>query len=161
MLRTIPRYNPTDGTFEIRDVPSGLFYLNVSLRDANPAGAGASRPVPVTVSWSDVEGVVVTVEPYVSIPGTVSIEGQSSAGLNRTRVMLNLSAAGRRLVDSSYGAIGGVPVPNVDGTFVLRTSSEKGLSKIVYFRSAITELMTPAISLPSSTVALLIVICIG
>jgi uncharacterized surface anchored protein len=111
MLRSMPRYNPADGTFEVRDVPPGLYYLNAS----------ASRPIPIEVSGSDVDGVVVTVEPYISIPGRVSLDGQeiSTIDPNRVRIFLNMSAGGRRLVDTSFGAIGGMRAVQPDGTFTL------------------------------------------
>jgi uncharacterized surface anchored protein len=111
MLRSMPRYNPADGTFEVRDVPPGLYYLNAS----------ASRPIPIEVSGSDVDGVVVTVEPYISIPGRVSLDGQeiSTIDSNRVRIFLNMSAGGRRLVDTSFGAIGGMRAVQPDGTFTL------------------------------------------
>jgi len=121
VLRTIPIYNATDGTFEVRDVPSGLYYLSATLPRANATGAAGSGPVRVAVSASDVNGVLMTVAPYVSIPGRITIEGQGfpAAALNRSRVSLNLSAGGRRLTETSYGAIGGLPTPSPDGTFTL------------------------------------------
>jgi len=74
------------------------------------------------VSGSDVNDVLLSVEPYVSIPGKVTTDGTelSSIELSRVRVSLNLSAGGRRLRDTSYGAIGGVPGLNPDGTFTLK-----------------------------------------
>src|SRR6266850_1326580 len=121
MLWAIPAYNPADGTFEIREVPSGLYYLTVNLQEGR-SRAGASRPLPLVVSGSDVNDVLLTVEPYVSIPGKVTTDGTelSSIELSRVRVSLNLSAGGRRLRDTSYGAIGGVPGLNPDGTFTLK-----------------------------------------
>ena len=121
MLWAIPAYNPADGTFEIREVPSGLYYLTVNLQEGR-SRAGASRPLPLVVAGADVNDVLLTVEPYVSIPGKVTTDGTelSSIELSRVRVSLNLSAGGRRLRDTSYGAIGGVPGLNPDGTFTLK-----------------------------------------
>ena len=120
-VRTIPEYNPVDGTFEIRDVPTGLYYLSVNVPAGGPPGNGASGPIPVTVSGSDVDSVLATVEPYVSIPGQLTIEGQElpAPEWNRLHVFLNLSSAGRRLTDTSYGAIGGQSAFNPNGAFTI------------------------------------------
>ncbi|HYR92403.1 MAG TPA: carboxypeptidase-like regulatory domain-containing protein [Terriglobia bacterium] len=120
LLRAVPVYNASDGTFEVRDVPSGLYYVNVNLQEGR-SRAGSSRPLPLVVSTSDVNDVLLAVEPYVSIPGKVTIDGTelSALELSRVHVFLNLSAGGRRLTDTSYGAIGGVPLLNPDGTFTL------------------------------------------
>src|SRR5204862_4499137 len=98
-----------------------LDYLSATLPRANATGAAGSGPVRVAVSASDVNGVLMTVAPYVSIPGRITVEGQGfpAAALNRSHVSLNLSAGGRRLTETSYGAIGGLPTPSPDGTFTL------------------------------------------
>ncbi|PYV61666.1 MAG: hypothetical protein DMG97_42485 [Acidobacteria bacterium] len=60
-------------------------------------------------------------EPYVSIPGQLTIEGQElpAPEWNRLHVFLNLSSAGRRLTDTSYGAIGGQSAFNPNGAFTI------------------------------------------
>jgi hypothetical protein len=91
-------YNPANGTFEFRGVGAGSYWIFASTQ-LNPDAPittntppqtladlfGAlvfSRPTAqaaVEVSGSDVENVILTLTPGVSIPGRLSIDGQNPA----------------------------------------------------------------------------------
>jgi hypothetical protein len=81
-------YNPTDGTFEFRDVLPGSYLAGISV--PNPS-SGTARAIPVTITRADVDGLVVTVTPMVSIPIQITVDGRefsSVANLDRWRVNL-------------------------------------------------------------------------
>jgi hypothetical protein len=108
-------YNNTDGTFEIRNVVQGSYWLraqattntadpidrnlvaqartNSELLDLALLGRnGATVQVPIDVGSQDLEGVVLNLAPGVNIPIQLRIEGQqdlaSFNGLDRIRVFL-------------------------------------------------------------------------
>jgi Carboxypeptidase regulatory-like domain len=74
-------YNASEGTFELRDVPSGSYLIRAQLPVSRPEpGQPPSTPptatAPVDVGGADVDGVVLTFVPPTSIPGRVRIEGE-------------------------------------------------------------------------------------
>jgi hypothetical protein len=111
---TSSSYNPADGTFEIRNVIPGSYWVrgqastnssdlidrnliaqartNSDLIDLAILGnRNASTQVQVDVGSQDVEGVVLTLAPGINIPMQLSIEGQqlsSIANYDRFRVFL-------------------------------------------------------------------------
>lgn len=68
-LRLGDNYNDADGAFEFQGVPPGTYLLLA------PGGT----PVRVTVTDADVEGVVLTSAPSVSVPVRFTVEGSSSS----------------------------------------------------------------------------------
>jgi hypothetical protein len=99
-------YNAADGTFELRDVAPGAYTVGAQIQEgvqgALPpifAAGAPPRPTgstPVTVSGSDVDGVMITITVGASIPGRINVEGQdlsSVTGLDRIRVQLNSPTA--------------------------------------------------------------------
>jgi len=112
-------YNNVDGTFEIRNVIPGVYWLRsqASTNSADPidrnlvaqartnsdlidlailGNRGASTQVPIEVGGQDVEGLVLTLAPGVNIPIHLSVEGQelaSIAGYDRIRVFLRTTTA--------------------------------------------------------------------
>jgi hypothetical protein len=113
-------YNRADGTFQLNDVFPGSYWIRAQLPlTARPQpGDGPPRPpsaaVAVDVSGSDIENVVVTIYPPVSISGRVRVDGVSNPSLDRMRVWLQPPAPGPLL---------SAPPPpaavNADGTFVI------------------------------------------
>ncbi|HET9220525.1 MAG TPA: carboxypeptidase-like regulatory domain-containing protein, partial [Terriglobia bacterium] len=112
-------YNNATGTFEIRSVIPGLYWLRASIStdlnqpiNLNVAGTartamelvesvllGNSRSaqIPIEVGNSDVEGATLTLTPGLSIPMYVQFEGQqlsSITGLDRVRVNLRPTTPG-------------------------------------------------------------------
>jgi len=98
-------YNPTTGTFELKNVIPGHYIVQAQIQDPNPSGpvtgpvdiaarqaAIAARPsaqVPVDVQNSDVDGLVLTLTLPSSIPGRLSLQGaafSTLAGRDRIRV---------------------------------------------------------------------------
>ncbi len=110
-------YNSADGSFEVRNVIPGTYWLRAQTSTSlnaplSPAVLTTARTasdlldsvllgrnmaqVPVEVIGSDVEGVVLTMTPGVSIPIHLSADGQelSSIGYDRVRVLLRPTAPG-------------------------------------------------------------------
>jgi hypothetical protein len=111
-------YNPTDGTFELRDVPPGTYWVRAtvtaasadSVLTANAAGRTLAdiftesitadrRVVQIAadVASADVDGLVITVGAGTSIRGRLRAEGQSLAALgnlDRLQVTLRSVTAG-------------------------------------------------------------------
>ena len=93
-------YNPADGTFELRDVPSGSYLVRGQLpfngrpEPGQPFPAPPMATAPVDVNGADVDGVVLTFVPPTSIAGRMRIEGASlpenfRASVNLRPAMLN------------------------------------------------------------------------
>ena len=90
------QYNAANGTFEVRDVAPGSYFLITTL-DRNQSAFAAPRGTPrtqtaLTVSDSNVDGIVLTIGAGVSIPGRLIVEGQALStvtGLDRMRVQLS------------------------------------------------------------------------
>jgi protocatechuate 3,4-dioxygenase beta subunit len=113
-------YNPSDGTFEFRDVAPGSYLvraqlpLNGRFEPGQPPPAPPTATAPVDVA-GDVDGVVLTLVPSASIFGRVRLEGeplpQQAQGFRPT---VNLRPA-------VLGGIGGPPPrpsqTNPDGSF--------------------------------------------
>ena len=96
-------YAPATGTFEYRDVAPGAYVIGATIGD--PAGPGVSpftstqprAQASVTVAGSDIENVVLSIIPSVSLPGRFSMEGpelSTLTGLDRIRVQLRPSVDG-------------------------------------------------------------------
>jgi hypothetical protein len=97
------QYNAGDGTFEIRDVLSGSYWIRAQLptaRQLQPGPTGRIAPPPtaiaaVEISGSDVDGILLSIQPPFSISGRVRVEGQLSASAPPgSRVALQSAAPG-------------------------------------------------------------------
>lgn len=94
----LPAYNPANGSFDLGDVAPGSYWVratvSVSTADAVVTASAAGRTltdlftdsvflgkqtgqIPVDVSRSDVDGLVLVVSAGVSIPGRLTIEGKA------------------------------------------------------------------------------------
>ena len=94
-------YNGADGTFELRDVPSGSYWIHAQLPPTTRFQPGSPPPRPpmavasIDVAGADVDGVVLTVLPPMSISGRIRMDGQSSAsGLQGTSITLGPALPG-------------------------------------------------------------------
>jgi hypothetical protein len=80
-------YNAATGTFEYRDIAPGTYVIGATIPDPATPGVPASplsnsplprAQIPVTVSGSDVENIVLSIVPPIALPGRFSIEGQGA-----------------------------------------------------------------------------------
>ena len=110
-------YNPADGTFELREVPSGSYLVRGQLPFNGRPEPGQPFPVPpiatapVDVNGADVDGVVLTFVPPTSIAGRMRIEGDSLSQNFRAGVNL------RPAVLNGFGPPPRPSQPNAEGTF--------------------------------------------
>jgi hypothetical protein len=90
--------------FEFRGVVPGQYWVRVTGGDATlgaPLTPGTVAQIPVDVSGSNVENLVVTLTPGVSVPGRLSVENQALptlTGLDPITVSLRPSAEGQPLM---------------------------------------------------------------
>jgi len=112
-------YNPADGTFEIRDVASGVYIIRAQLPMNFRPEPGTRPPVPiialapVDVRGGDVDGVFIRFESPISITGRVAIEGEAAPETFRPGITLRPAEIG-----PNEAPIRG-PEWNADGTFKL------------------------------------------
>jgi hypothetical protein len=131
---TAPPYNPATGTFEVRDVAPGSYWLratmgadfsapvpaNTNARTVNDLlttvlGSQQTTQIPLDVSNADVEGVTLVLSPGVSVAGRLRVEGQevsSVDGYDRIRIQL------RPTNNTNPGLVRPQPL-NADGSFTL------------------------------------------
>jgi Carboxypeptidase regulatory-like domain len=131
---TAPPYNPATGTFELRDVAPGSYWVranmstdlnapipaNTNARTVNDLltsvlGSQQTTQIPLDVSNADVEGVTLVLAPGVSVAGRLRVEGQDVASLDGyDRIRIQLRPTGSLNV--------GAPRPqplNADGSFTI------------------------------------------
>jgi hypothetical protein len=68
-------YNPATGTFEVRDVLPGAYVVTATTGNVTGRGVSGTGSVAVSVSDKDVEGVAVSINPYVTVSGRLRVEG--------------------------------------------------------------------------------------
>jgi Carboxypeptidase regulatory-like domain len=113
-------YNPAEGTFELRDVPSGSHLIRAQLPFNGRPEPNQPPPTPpvaiasVDVAGADVDGVVLTFVPPTSIPGRVRIEGEPLPQNFRASVNLRPATSG-----AAFGSLVRPAQTNADGTFSL------------------------------------------
>ena len=126
-----PNYNPGTGTFDLRDVVPGSYWLRAqasestatttipasavgrTLSDALSSITGLRTAAQISVDVAgDIEGLVLTLSPGVSVPGTLRVEGQPlTTAPTAPRVTL------RPTTPNVLGS--GLQPVNADGTFTL------------------------------------------
>jgi hypothetical protein len=125
IVQTITQsYNPSDGTFEIKDMMPGVYGITAQTADTMALGLprtdGPPRPAAsaaVTVSDADVN-VVLTLTMGVSLPGRLIVEGEEISrvsGLDRVRVQL--SNVEELFTGGFQRSPQAQPVSPTDGTF--------------------------------------------
>ncbi|HWX56860.1 MAG TPA: carboxypeptidase-like regulatory domain-containing protein [Verrucomicrobiae bacterium] len=71
ILPLAARFNPQDGTFELRTVPAGSYILRAGGQDGSGRQLNAELPLNVT---RDIRGIPLALEPAISIPVVVRTE---------------------------------------------------------------------------------------
>jgi 5-hydroxyisourate hydrolase-like protein (transthyretin family) len=126
-------YDPSSGNFELQNVIPGRYTVQAQIQGAVPprpvfdvAGAAAqmaaaaARPVaqvPINVTDSDIEGLVLTLTTGVSIPGRLTVEGPAPSSLassDRIRVLFQSYLDG---LQNPAGSTTSTSQIGPDGTF--------------------------------------------
>ena len=125
-----PNYNATTGTFDMRNVPPGAYWLRAQASEStatalitpNAVGRTVSEALSMATSsrtavqrtldvGADVEGVLLELGPGISIPGTLRVEGAPLPATPSPRVVLR---------PTSINGMTSPTLPlNADGTFTL------------------------------------------
>jgi len=130
-------YDSSTGEFEIKEVASGGYFLQVMSQTERPqiADGGAAAPaisntqIPLDVFGADIDNVVVTMTPGVTIPGRVRLEGTPATSPNnptptdnpfRTFSISFFSASGGGSLMQALLGGGASGRPTADGTFSLQ-----------------------------------------
>jgi hypothetical protein len=147
-------YNSADGTFDIRDVAPGSYWLQTLAQGLppqgaaqNPAGAAAAALAsmstaiqPVEVSGADVDNMAITVGGGLTIPGRIQVEGTPPPAFGFDRIALQLNPANGVV---SLGSILQIARPGSDGAFSLEKVNAgeyrfaiQGMPPAMYVKSA-------------------------
>jgi len=148
-------YNSADGTFDLRDVAPGSYWLQTLAQGTPPAGtnqnaAGAAAAAlasittaiqPVEVSGADVENLAITVGGGITIPGRIQVEGTPPPQFAFEQMALALSPTNGVV---TLGSILQLARPASDGAFNLekvnageyRFAIPQGLPPMMYIKSA-------------------------
>jgi 5-hydroxyisourate hydrolase-like protein (transthyretin family) len=125
-----PNYNATTGTFDMRNVPPGAYWLRAQASEStatalitpNAVGRTVSEALSMATSsrtavqrtldvGADIEGVLLELGPGISIPGTLRVEGAPLPTTPSPRVVLR---------PASVNGMASPTLPlNADGTFTL------------------------------------------
>ena len=139
LFATTSPYNPADGTFELRDVVPGAYWVRATVTAASPdsivTANAAGRTlaelftesvmadrrvaqVAADVTGADVDGLVLTIGAGASMPGRLRVEGRTLAGLG------DLGRLEVRLTPATAGTASNRHRPiNADGAFRLENVS--------------------------------------
>ena len=134
-------YDPATGAFEIKEVSSGGYFLQVMSQSEGPQGAAAgtdaaaalagisNTQTSIDVYGSDIENIVVTITPGVTIPGRVRLEGTPATTPNNPAqndnpyrtfsVSLSTPSGGLSLM-TLLGGGAAAGTPTADGTFSIQ-----------------------------------------
>jgi protocatechuate 3,4-dioxygenase beta subunit len=124
------RYNPVNGEFVLPSVATGSYWLQVIAQGAAPTPGATPTPqeamailnsmntarMSVDVLGNNIDNIVLTVGPGISIPGRVRFEGREStaADLQRIGISLQSTSGGASILTLLQG---GAIRPAEDGTF--------------------------------------------
>ena len=109
-------FDKKDGHFTIRNVPPGSYTLFASWFDRETQEARRARR-PLEVGTTDIEGVVITIAPGVSVAGRVVWEGRAAVDVRDLRVWLDS-------VEDDVPPYFPQQTPKADGSFVFKSSPE-------------------------------------
>jgi hypothetical protein len=102
-----------DGGFEIHNVAPGSYLLTI--RTDGGRGQGTTYSEPLEVGSQNIDGLVIRLQPAVSVTGQVIQRGEQKLDVSGMRVMLGSSLP--------MFSPGGQPMVKEDGTFVLENVS--------------------------------------
>ena len=119
-------YDKKDGTFQIRGVPPGSYYIMASFRERDSSNWLHARRE-IDVGNVDIEGLTLSVLPGVDIPGRLTWEGVPPHELEDVFAYLEP-------VEDSEGPGNGQMV-KADGTFVLKGVPEGVYRPLVHVRN--------------------------
>ena len=113
-----------DGTFELTNVPPGEYWVTARIpvpmslvKPGEPLPPVPVARAPVDINYRDVDNIVLTFAPFVSVKGRLSVDGQPPStlpGLDSIRIALVPPRAGT----ANIGGIPGIHTPiQPDGTF--------------------------------------------
>jgi hypothetical protein len=147
-------YNSADGTFDLRDVAPGSYWLQTLAQGTPPAGtaqgaAGVAAAalasittaiLPVEVSGADMDNLTIAVGGGVTIPGHIQVEGTAPPAFGYDRIALALNPASGFV---SLGSVLQIARPASDGAFSLEKVNAgeyrfaiQGLPPAMYVKSA-------------------------
>jgi hypothetical protein len=147
-------YNSADGTFDLRDVAPGSYWLQTLAVGAPPAGAtqgaaGAAAAAlasmttaiqPVEVSGADIENLAIPMGGGITIPGRIQVEGTAPSAFGFDRIALALTPTSGVV---TLGSLLQVARPASDGAFSLEKVNAgeyrfgiQGLPPAMYVKSA-------------------------
>jgi hypothetical protein len=111
-IRVIPRdsdtrlspqgtdYNSIDGSFELRGIPSGSYWLRANTTVAGPPfTVRAAGQIAVDISKSNAENVILTLIPGFSLQGRIAVDGAPPPGQNVENIPIDLDLVGTGSVD--------------------------------------------------------------
>ena len=147
-------YNSADGTFELRDVAPGSYWLQTLAQAPTPPGAGQTSASataaalasittaiqPVEVSGADIENLAVTVGGGITISGRIQVEGTPPPAFGFDRIALALNPTNGVV---TLGSLLQLARPASDGAFALEKVAAgeyrfaiQGLPPTMYIKSA-------------------------
>lgn len=133
-------YDPATGAFEFRDVPAGDYMVVAVVQAVTGPAPGVAIGLGSASVSTDIENMVVTVRPGVSLPGEVTLEGSVALSTlpNFDRMRVRLIPASEAVVNASQP-----PTMKPDGTFVMENVSSGeyrvglvGLPPNIYIKEA-------------------------
>jgi len=139
MLNSGSNYNPGNGTFELRDIGPGEYYVRAfELNSSSPVQNSAQAPVDIVAS--DVENLVLAFGQGMSIQARVGIDNGSAISSLDREIRIFLSPVASRMLFSNP------PVVKPDGTAVIENVvpgeyrvSMIGLPPGMYVKSAVLD----------------------
>lgn len=92
-----PNYNSADGSFELKDIVPGAYWVRATMTDGSIFNIKGSARVAVDVTKSDVENAVLTLSSGFSLQGRIGFDGPPPArpSLEQISVLLHLTDPGR------------------------------------------------------------------
>jgi hypothetical protein len=147
-------YNSADGTFDVRDIAPGSYWLQTLAVGTPPAGTNQTPATavaaaigsimtaiqPLDVSGADVENLTIPVGGGITIPGRIQTEGTLPPAFSYDRLALSLNPTNGVV---SFGSLMQIARPASDGAFSLEKVSAgeyrfaiQGLPPAMYVKSA-------------------------
>jgi hypothetical protein len=122
-LNSLPAWDPNfmpDGTFELRDVPEGSYWLVVRVSSARTnTGTGRTAVVPLDVVGGDTEGLTVSLLPVTAVSGRATLDGVPWTAADSDNLQIRLTAKRVGLFALNVSPNPSPAFFQPDGTFVM------------------------------------------